>query len=979
MSRNPLFQVMIALQDAPETLIGRDLRFMPLDIETGTETLDLSVSVIEHGERLEAQFSYNTDLFFDSTIERMVGHFRILLEAVAINADRKLSELPLLTESELHQLLVDCNDTSVQYPNSDFTISRFIEEQAERTPDALALIAGTQQLTFRQLNERANQVAHYLRHLDVGAEVLVGICMERTAGMLIGILGILKAGGAYVPLDPAYPKDRIAFVLEDCRASVLLTQESVLGALPETSAKRILLDSEWHVISGESSQNPVPVATPKNLAYLIYTSGSTGQPKGVAIEHRSAATFINWALSVFSPQELGGVLLSTSICFDLSVFEMFVPLSVGGKVILAQNALELPSLPAAEEVTLINTVPSALAELLRMGGVPDSVMTVNLAGEPLPRSLVRQIYAKKSIQRVYNLYGPTEDTTYSTFTLVPNDDTPVTIGRPIANTEAYVVDKHMQPVPRGLPGELLLGGEGLARGYFGRPELTKEKFIPDRFSKKPGARLYRTGDLVRYLPDGSLLFLGRIDYQVKIRGFRIELGEVEAALTKHPEIRQALVTVREDHGEKRLVAYLLAESSPAPSTGSLRNFLKQSLPDYMIPSSFVALDQFPLTPNGKIDRKALPAPEPERRDGGAVFAPRNDLEAKLVSLFQSVLRVPQVGVTDDFFDLGGHSLQAARLVAEIHEATGTQIPLSLFFRGATVEYLARVIQKGVDLPPEPVAMPIQTGESGAVFFAVVPPGENAVGYAKLARHMGSNQRFVKLQGPGTVLVDRPYTNEEMQKLADEYVDAMRSLQPTGPYYFGGMCDGAHIALRMAHRLDQLGDKVGMLAVFDTWVLENSQRLLPWYIHYYSQRYQEFRNLSLGKQVQVASRTLENMMTKILRSSPKRSPWSEAYWPHANFVPPTFSGVVTLFKRPKQPYYYVRDPKMGWASRALGGVDVQVLPIHHNEMLHDPNVRILGERLAECLRKSYCSQLSKVTGEENGMAVPVGRETESEVS
>jgi len=265
----------------------------------------------------------------------MVGHFRILLKAVAINADRKLSELPLLTESELHQLLVDCNDTSVQYPNSDFTISRFIEEQAERTPDALALIAGTQQLTFRQLNERANQVAHYLRHLDVGAEVLVGICMERTAGMLIGILGILKAGGAYVPLDPAYPKDRIAFVLEDCRASVLLTQESVLGALPETSAKRILLDSEWHVISGESSQNPVPVATPKNLAYLIYTSGSTGQPKGVAIEHRSAATFINWALSVFSPQELGGVLLSTSICFDLSVFEMFVPLSVGGKVILA--------------------------------------------------------------------------------------------------------------------------------------------------------------------------------------------------------------------------------------------------------------------------------------------------------------------------------------------------------------------------------------------------------------------------------------------------------------------------------------------------------------------------------------------------------------------------------------------------------------------------------------------------------------------
>src|SRR3712207_3155988 len=431
------------------------------------------------------------------------------------------------------------------------------ERQAALTPDAAALTFRDEHLSYSELNSRANRLAHHLRSLGVGPESRVGVCVERSVDMVVALLGVLKAGGAYVPLDPQYPRERIAFMLEDSGVAVLLTQSSLLEALPRHSAHVLCLDTDWPLVSRHPDDNPVNYLSPENAAYVIYTSGSTGRPKGVVITHRSASVFIRWSLDTFSRDELSAVLASTSICFDLSVFELFVPLSCGARVVLAANALELPALAQAG-VTMVNTVPSAMTELVRIGGVPDSVRVVNLAGEALSRSLVEAVYESSNVGSVWNLYGPSEDTTYSTGVMVERGGERVTIGRPVALTQAYVVDERMRVAPVGVAGELLIGGEGLARGYLNRPELTAEKFIPDPFGGE-GGRLYRTGDLVRYLPDGELEYLGRIDHQVKVRGFRIELGEIESALEAYEGVRQAIVLARGEGAEKRLVAYVVSE------------------------------------------------------------------------------------------------------------------------------------------------------------------------------------------------------------------------------------------------------------------------------------------------------------------------------------------------------------------------------------------------------------------------------------
>jgi acyl-coenzyme A synthetase/AMP-(fatty) acid ligase/acyl carrier protein len=431
------------------------------------------------------------------------------------------------------------------------------------------------------------------------------------------------------------------------------------------------------------------VCTPDNLAYLIYTSGSTGRPKGVMIEHRSAVALVSWAHTVFSAEDLAGVLASTSICFDLSVFELFVPLSRGGTVILAQDALELPQLAAASSVSLVNTVPSAMRELLRLGGLPSSVRTVNLAGEPLPTSLVQQIYAQTGVSQVFDLYGPSETTTYSSFAL-RTAEAPATIGRPIANTQLYVLDQHRQPVPIGVPGELFIGGEGVARGYLGRPELTAERFIANPFGD---GRLYRTGDLVRYRSDGTLEYLGRTDHQVKIRGFRIELGEIEAALTAHSLIEQAVVVAREDTpGQKRLLAYLVPTDGLVPSTAELRAFLRERLPEYMLPAVFMELAALPLTPNGKVDRKALPAPEGRPELEAVYVAPRDEAEAMLADIWAEVLRLDKVGIHDNFFELGGDSISSIRVISRVRQAFEAEIPIRALFEAPTIAQLAEQVE-----------------------------------------------------------------------------------------------------------------------------------------------------------------------------------------------------------------------------------------------------------------------------------------------
>jgi len=950
LSKNPLFQVMFTHESAtPELPRARNLLAELVPPPRVAETLDLSVRMTEHDDKIELRFSYGTDLFAASTIARMASHYQVLLGAGSENQELRLSKLPLLTAAERQQLLVDWNQTTANHPAR--CIQQFFQEQASRTPNAVALIFEEQRMSYAELDIRSNQLAHYLQKHGVGPDVLVGICCERTSNLIVGMLAILKAGGAYVPLDPTYPKERLQAILEDAKAPLLLTQEDLVEVLPKSSARVICLDRDWSAIVAEPAAKVESEVGPDNLAYVLFTSGSTGRPKGVAIEHGSAAAFIQWARSVFSPGDLAGVLFSTSVCFDLSIFELFVTLSAGGKVVIAQDVLYLPSLPAAEQVTLINTVPSAMTELLRMAGVPRAVRVVNLAGEPLTRALADQIYALGTVERVYNLYGPTEDTTYSTFTLVADDQAPITIGKPITNSQTYILDSHLEPVPVGVPGELYLGGQGLARGYYGRPDLTAERFILDPFSQTPGARLYRTGDLARFLPDGNIEYLGRIDHQVKLRGFRIEMGEIESVLASHPSVRQSVVTLREDvPGDKRLVAYVTPAGDQSIDAEELRLWLKKKLPEFMVPSNFVALESLPVTMNGKLDRRALPSPQRETRDQSHIVAPRNETEALLVSLFQGILGVDAVGITNDFFDLGGHSLMAARLVSEVRRVTGKRLSLSALFHGATPEFLAHILQNGLELGSDPIAMAIQRGNGAPAFFCVVPPGENAVGYVKLARYAGAGYPFYKLQGSGPGIGDRPYSASEMQALAERYVEAMRAVQPSGPYFFGGMCDGAHIACRMARTLDQQGERVGMLAVFDTWVLENTQKPILSYVHYYSLRFRAFFHLSGHERMQVALKAFRAALNRARGG--QRSTWSQAYWPGEDFVPPTFSGKVALFKRRKQPFYYVDDPEMGWGRRARSGVDVQVLPIDHEEMLHEPDVRILARRLAECLQNYH---------------------------
>jgi amino acid adenylation domain-containing protein len=597
--------------------------------------------------------------------------------------------------------------------------------QAARTPDALAVAAGDERLTYRELADRAAQLAALLRGMGVGPEVRVGVCLERSAGLITALLGVLEAGGAYVPLDPVYPEQRLRYMLEDSRAEVLITQESCRDALPRTGPRHVLFLDGLPRDGSAAARRPARTGSgidsgidPGNLAYLIYTSGSTGRPKGVAIEHRSAVALVRWAREEFPPEELAGVLASTSVCFDLSVFEIFVPLSLGGAVIVAGNALDLPYLTPDPPVTLINTVPSAMAELVRSRRVPASVRVVNLAGEALPGPLVEEIYQTTQVRRVLNLYGPSEDTTYSTGAEIRHDrDMAPPIGVPLPGTRVWLLDADGAPVPPGEAGEIFLAGSGLARGYLGRPELTAERFVPDPFVEEEGERLYRTGDLARLLVSedhrgdqredqrGQLHYLGRVDHQVKIRGFRIELGEVESALLRHPLVREAAVAAEGEGGAKRLVAYCAGES--LPEIGTMRAFLGETLPGYMIPSLFVAVEALPRTLNGKVDRKALAGlPRPAAAESGEA-AGAGELVARIWS---DVLGIEPVGPHDNFFHLGGHSLLGVRVLAQIHGLFGVDLPVQALFKAPTVEALAAAVTDALRGGGRPAPPPIRRAE-----------------------------------------------------------------------------------------------------------------------------------------------------------------------------------------------------------------------------------------------------------------------------
>jgi amino acid adenylation domain-containing protein len=620
------------------------------------------------------------------------------------------------------------------------------ERQAERTPDAVAVVAGAVELTYRELEERANRLAHALLLRGAGPEVRVGICVDRSAELVVGLLGILKAGAAYVPLDPAYPRERITATLRDARAPLLVARDRFRPLLDGYAGTAVWLDADREEIARGSAARPACRAGSASAAYLIYTSGSTGRPKGVVIEHRSAAALLEWCREAWPAAECGGVLGSTSVSFDMSVFEVFHTLGVGGTLVLAENALELARLPARERVTLLNTVPSAAAELLRSGGIPASVRVVNLGGEPLPNALAQGLYALGHVDRVWNLYGPTEDTTYSTAHPVERGArTEPPVGRAVPGTRIRLLDAALDPVAAGEAGEVYLVGDGLTRGYLDRPELTAERFLPD-VGSVPGARMYRVGDRGRFLPGGELECLGRVDHQVKIRGFRVELGEIESVLRACPGVGEAAVAAREDgSGDRRLVAYVTAaEGAPAPAAAALREQLEERLPGYMVPAAWVVLEKLPLLPNGKLDRGALP--EPDLAPGTDYVAPRTPTEERVAAIWAEVLGVERAGVHDGFFEMGGHSLRASQVITRVRAAFGVELPMTALFDAPTIAELAeRVAAAGEEapgLPPlVPVSrdrhLPLSLSQEAIWFFQKLAPGMQSYNFQAAIRFRGS--------------------------------------------------------------------------------------------------------------------------------------------------------------------------------------------------------------------------------------------------
>jgi amino acid adenylation domain-containing protein/non-ribosomal peptide synthase protein (TIGR01720 family) len=691
LSYNPLFQVMFAMQNAPlNSLELPHLKAQYLAVKHQKIKFDLSLILeeieTEQGSYLEGFWEYDSHLFTDERITRMVGHFQTLLKGIVANPQQTVRELPLLTESEKQQLLVEWNQTQQDYPQN-LCIHQLFEAWVEQTPDAIALIFKGEQLTYRELNSKANQLANYLQTLGVKPETLVGICIEPSLEMIVGILGILKAAGAYVPIDPTYPSERIAYMLDDSQLAVLLTQEKLVTSLPQHQAQVICLDSDWKEISTESKSSPITSLTPENLAYVIYTSGSTGKPKGVLVAHRGLCNLSQAQIKLFDVQPDSCVLQFASISFDASIWEIVMALCAGARLYLGTREELQPGQPLLQllqeqEITHLTLVPSALTAL-SSENLP-ALQNIIVAGEPCPPSLVIQW---ASGRRFFNAYGPTESTVCATVAQCFEDMDVLPIGRPIANTKIYILDRYLQPVPIGVPGELHLASVGLAKGYLNRPELTDSKFITNPFSEKSSDRLYKTGDLVRYGNDGQIEFVGRIDDQVKIRGFRIELGEIESVLNQYPQVKDAIVIVREDELKtKRLYGYFIPKTE-ALTSQELRQFIQDRLPDYMIPAFLIPLESFPLTPNGKVDRRALPLPKINPNELENYATPSTKNEQILAQIWQEVLGLKTISINDNFFELGGDSILAIQIIAKANQE-GLEITPKQLFGYQTIAQLA---------------------------------------------------------------------------------------------------------------------------------------------------------------------------------------------------------------------------------------------------------------------------------------------------
>lgn len=972
-NRNPLFQVLFSLEPQGDvTAPGWDITC--IDVETGTTKFELCLVLDDRADGLLCRFIYNTDLFESAAIERMAGHWQVLLESIIANPGLEIDKLELLPSDERHKLLVEWNDTAQSAELR--LVHELFAEQAKRSPDAVAVQCAGAKLTYGELNKRANELADYLSALGIGPDVPVALCVERSVEMILGIFGILKAGGAYVPIDPTYPRERIKFMIADCGADVLLTNsklaQSLFASRPFAGVRNILLDSnEWR---GSGARNGGVEAdfvhsSFENLAYVIYTSGSTGGPKGVEITHRNLA-HSNGARLKYYRDPVNNFLLLSSFGFDSSIAGIFHTLTTGGTLVIPPadefhwTPEELAKLVVENEISHVLTFPSLYGDLLEHadGSKLASLRSVIVAGEACSRSLVDSHYRILPQASLFNEYGPTEATVWaSVHECEPGGgEAVVPIGRPIANTKLYLLDGSRQPAPIGIPGELYIGGDGVARGYRNRPELTDANFVPNPFAPRSSSRLYRTGDLVRYRDDGNLEFLGRVDQQIKVRGLRIELGEIETALASYPDVREAAV-VAESNGsaDPKLVAFVTAHAEHATSSQELRAFLKNRLPAYMVPTAVHFLKSFPRTPNGKVDRQALIA-QSNGTDVSAreAIGPRNDVEKRLLSIWQKVLGTTSQDVTEDFFELGGHSLLAARLLSRIEKEFGRSLSLAFVFQFPTVEQMAESLSTAGRTLRERAIIPIQPNGSLAPLFWV----RGGPRFRLLAQKLAGERPLLGLDLPFTdgSRLPVPYRFEDIAALL---IRAMREVQSKGPYYIAGLCVNAVIAYEIAQQLVRDGEEVALLAMLDA----HNQA-------YYKNPFKDGRYTArvryhLSNLLKLdAGETTTYLMDRLdeARRKIERVAWrlvsdhsgddrlhntdSIVHPAFSRYEPQPYPGKIVLFQSsewPKGPYF---DFELGWKD-LVGGIESYAIPGDHPSMFLEPHVNLVAEKLRSHLEET----------------------------
>ena len=985
-AHSPIVQVMFSVeQDLFQRDLFQGLKAEWLDVDTGTAKFELILVAKQTPEGLKLTAEYNTDLFDPKRISRMLQHFQILLQSIVKHPEAHVSELDLLTSSERQQLIFDWNRTETTYPNSE-CIHQLFELQVSKNPDSPAVCYGDEQLNYRDLNARANQVAHRLQKMKIGPGSLVGVYMERSVDMITGFIAILKAGAAYVPLDRGYPRDRLAFMIEDTRMPVILTHETIAPELPQSSATLLCLDKEWGSIRDEPRQLPANVATPASTAYVIYTSGSTGVPKGVMVPHRAVARLVlqtNY-IQITSNDRIAQ---ASNASFDAATFEIWGALLNGAYLLgiskdVALSGSEFAETLRSENISVLFLTTALFNQLAREApGVFSTLGTVLFGGEAVDPKWVQAVLECKPPRRLLHVYGPTENTTFSTWHQVRHvdeDAVSVPIGRPISNSTLYILDKEMNPVPVGVAGEIYLGGDGLAQGYWNSPEITASKFVPNPFSESVDSRLYKTGDLARFDANGNVEFIGRVDHQVKLRGFRIELGEIETLLAKQPGVNEAVVMLREDApGDRRLAAYIIPRGD-APSVNELRAALRKSLPEHMIPAAFVFMQEFPLTPNEKIDRKALPKPDQTRPDLDRNYiAPRNSVEQQLAGIWESILGIHPIGMADNFFELGGHSLLAVKLFSQIEKSFGQKLPLATLFRAPSIEQIAEILGDSNNRNAWSTIVEIQPKGSRPPFFWIHSLGGDGGGgffyYRKLAELLGPDQPSYGIRSP-----QKPFAN--IEEMARFYVDEIRKFQPRGPYYLGGFCFGGNVAFEMAQHLERDGEKAGLLVMLETappninqkqswsataakYSIENIVENVKDFVQHSPQEKlamlkqkgkrlgQKFKGKIASPQTGEKSIELKDVMD--LSHYPKDYVlYAQTHWQAlTQYRPQPYPGEITLFRAKKQGLSNFNHT-LSWDALVEDRVSVTVIPGTHESMLQEPNVQIIAAKLRGLLDEAH---------------------------